>query len=206
MPIYRGATRVTPKRAGVDLARVYRGDQLVWEAVITVTPQAPTFHNAAPWVTLPTQQGVEYSVSGTPGYSQSVTVTASPLPGYRLVGTSSWSHTYGPPPRYAASDSGSYGSVNTTGWRTITTHVIAGAGGQASGTWRVDWSVSHLDKGVRVLLDGSAIATYGPSRDGNSRQSVSIPEREYAPGQQLTFQATASSSNASVPSWSWALS
>lgn len=186
--------------------RVMLGTTEVWRRIITITPQAPTFHDGDPWITLPEQEGVTYTVDGTPDYSQTVIVTATAVAGYELAGTTTWEHTYGPPPRYTASDSGSYGNVNTTGWRTITTHVIAGAGGPASGTWRVDWSVSHLDKGVRVLLDGAAITTYGPSRDGNSRQSVSIPEREYAPGQQLTFQGISSSSNTSVPSWSWSLS
>lgn len=32
MPIYRGATKVTPRRGDKALARVYRGSTLVWEA------------------------------------------------------------------------------------------------------------------------------------------------------------------------------
>ena len=30
MPIYKGATKVTPKPGGKALSRVYRGDRLVW--------------------------------------------------------------------------------------------------------------------------------------------------------------------------------
>lgn len=37
MPIYRGSQKVTPRRAGVDLARVYRGNTLVWQSMPVVT-------------------------------------------------------------------------------------------------------------------------------------------------------------------------
>ena len=32
MPIYRGTQRVTPRPGGQSVARVYRGDRLVWQA------------------------------------------------------------------------------------------------------------------------------------------------------------------------------
>lgn len=35
MPIYRGATKITPVRGGTALSRVYRGATLVWEAKTT---------------------------------------------------------------------------------------------------------------------------------------------------------------------------
>ena len=81
-------------------ALVWDGTQYVkvWSATITITPQAPTFLSESPWYILPTQAGVTYTVSGTPGYGQSVTVTATPQAGYELAGQTSWSHTYGPPP------------------------------------------------------------------------------------------------------------
>lgn len=205
MPIYRGSQKVTPRRAGVDLARVYRGSHLVWEAVITVTPQAPTFHNAAPWVTLPDQEGVTYSVSGTPGYNASVTVTATAQPGYELVGTATWSHTFGPPPRYTASNSGSYGQVGTVSWLTITTHAVTGDG-PASGTWAVTWSSSHLSYGLRALVDGAVVADTGYGSISNANQSVTIPERQYSSGEVITFQARAGSLSTSVNAWSWSLS
>lgn len=72
---------------------------VVYRSIVTVTPLPPTFHDGEPWVTLPTVEGVTYSVEGTPGYDASVTVTATAQAGYELVGTSTWSHTYGPDPR-----------------------------------------------------------------------------------------------------------
>ena len=84
---------------GDELAQaLYHGSVLLWRRNVAVTPVAPTFHDGEPWITLPTVEGVTYSVSGTPGYNASVTVTATAQPGYELVGTASWSHTYGPAP------------------------------------------------------------------------------------------------------------
>ena len=85
-------------RGTVPVQKIMRGTVEVWSAVITVTPQAPTFLTASPWYTLPTQAGVTYTVSGTPGYSQTVTITATPQAGYALAGQTSWTHTYGPAP------------------------------------------------------------------------------------------------------------
>ena len=83
---------------GVTIGEAMIDGQIVYRSVIRVTPVAPTFHDGEPWITLPTVEGVTYSVSGTPGYNASVTVTATAQPGYELVGTASWSHTYGPEP------------------------------------------------------------------------------------------------------------
>lgn len=80
--IYQGGRGVVPPEPSLPVG------------TITVTPQAPTFLTASPWYTLPTQAGVTYTVSGTPGYSQWVTVTATPQTGYALTGQTSWTHTY----------------------------------------------------------------------------------------------------------------
>ena len=64
-----------------------------------ITPAAPTFHEGEPWVTLPTVEGVTYSVSRAPSYGVSVTVTATAQAGYELMGIASWTHTFGPDPR-----------------------------------------------------------------------------------------------------------
>ena len=83
---------------GVTIGEAMMDGVVVYRSVITVTPTAPTFHDGEPWITLPTVEGVTYSVSGTPGYDASVTVTATAQAGYELVGTASWSHTFGPEP------------------------------------------------------------------------------------------------------------
>lgn len=83
---------------GVTIGEAMIDGQIVYRSVVRVTPTPPTFHDGEPWITLPTVEGVTYSVSGTPGYDASVTVTATAQPGYELVGTASWTHTYGPPP------------------------------------------------------------------------------------------------------------
>lgn len=63
-----------------------------------VTPQAPTFLDEAPWVVIPSQVGVTYSTSGTPGWNGSVTVTATADEGYVISGQSSWTKTWGARP------------------------------------------------------------------------------------------------------------
>ena len=64
----------------------------------SVTPQAPTFLDEEPWVVIPSQVGVTYSTSGTPGWNSSVTVTATADEGYVITGQSSWSKEWGQRP------------------------------------------------------------------------------------------------------------
>ena len=211
MPIYRGTQRVTPRPGGQSVARVYRGDRLVWQAVITVTPQAPTFHDGEPWYTLPAQDGVTYSVSGTPGYGQAVTITATAQPGYELVGESVWQHTFGPPPRYSASGSGGAVSrLSRDSWTTIATHTVS-ATGRSSGIWQVQWRSGYFsaDTDVRVLRNGAVLATN--SREAaEGWQQVSIPEVSLSSGDNLTFQAQwrgpSTANGRYIDSWSWSLS
>ena len=81
MPIYRGATRVTPRRAGVDLARVYRGSQLCWQAgpVLaldwTLSPTAISGYSYPPTVlfTEPEGPGSVYEVSASLEHANSRT-------------------------------------------------------------------------------------------------------------------------------------
>lgn len=65
---------------------------------IPVTAQAPTFLDEEPWVILPVQDHITYSVSGTPGWNSSVTVTATADEGYVISGQSSWTKAWGAKP------------------------------------------------------------------------------------------------------------
>ena len=89
------ASSIVGVYVGDELAQaLYHGSVLLWSSIVAVTPTAPTFHDGEPWITLPTVEGVTYSVSGTPGVGQSVTVTATAQAGYELVGESVWQHTF----------------------------------------------------------------------------------------------------------------
>lgn len=217
-----GSSAVDPSAlrvAGVAPSKIMLGTGTsaveVWTAVITVTPQAPTFLAASPWYTLPTQQGVTYSVSGTPGYSQTVTVTATAQAGYELVGQASWTHTYGPPPRYIASGSGgSAGTLSNGAWATLSTHTVASAG-TAGGDWNVVWLAygANVTHQLRVLRNGTVIAQ--TSRSGGSGYhspaplEATIPDVTFNAGDSITFQARADVTNSTyrqVSSWSWSLS
>ena len=182
--------------------------------VITVTPQAPTFLTESPWYTLPTQAGVTYTVSGTPGYGQSVTVTATPQAGYALAGQTSWTHTYGPPPRYTASgSSGSNVVVPLNGWLVINTHTVT-HNGDATGEWSVTWIYPRYsgDYAVRVRVNGVTVAEGGPItlNQASYTQSVGIPEMSLSGGDVVEFLAWTNSSGGdysrTIDQWSWALS
>lgn len=66
---------------------------------IEVTATAPTFHDptceAGASVDLPTVTGVEYAITGTVAAGHEVTVKATALTGYVLVGVTEWEHTFG---------------------------------------------------------------------------------------------------------------
>ena len=201
--IYRGTTPVK---------KVMRGTFEVWSATIAVTPAAPTFLAAAPWYTLPTQTGVTYTVSGTPGHSQTVTVTATAQAGYELVGQTSWTHTYGPPPRYTANDSGgARPRLTQNTWTTVATHTVS-ATGTSSGTWQVTWRYAYNGNvGIRVLRNGVSIASSNVNDPQSSpyAQSVNIPTVTLNAGDSLTFQAlynaAGGASSRYVDSWAWSL-
>src|SRR5690606_28466636 len=65
---------------------------------ITVTPAGPTWTDdvlgGGTWTT-PDEEGVTYSpASGTADPGQTVTVTATPDPGYVLIPPTTWTHTF----------------------------------------------------------------------------------------------------------------
>lgn len=86
-----------------------------------VTPTGPTWTDSGlgggTWTT-PTEPGVTYTpASGTAAAGQVVTVVATAKPGYALVGTKSWTHTFRQPAAaYFANFAGD--AINTTpaGW------------------------------------------------------------------------------------------
>lgn len=202
--------------AGVQAQRVMLGTGStaveVWTATITIIATTPTFLTASPWVTLPSQEGVTYSLAGTPGYGATVTVTATPQAGYELAGQTTWMHTYGPPPRYVANGSGGARPQLSRGtWTDITTHTVAHAG-TALGGWGVSWraSSSLYSDGVRVLRNGVVIATITESVNASPHdQTVDISERALNTGDTLRFQAYSTGLTATsryVDAWSWSLS
>ena len=129
---------------------------------VTVTPQAPTFLTESPWVTLPTQTGVTYSVTGTPGYGQTVTVTATPQAGYALAGQTSWTHTYGPAPSiYPVS--GTWGPISLTRYKTteVASHTVVESGNftfTAPGIPDVGLRLYRNGNPVRVGTTGAALS------------------------------------------------
>ena len=65
---------------------------------IPVTAQDPTFLDEEPWIILPVQDHITYSVSGTPGWNSSVTVTATADEGYVITGWFTWTKEWGARP------------------------------------------------------------------------------------------------------------
>lgn len=185
---------------GVTIGEAMMDGQIVYRSAIRVAPQAPTFLAASPWVTLPTQEGVTYSVSGTPGYDQAVTVTATAQEGYELVGTASWSHTYGPPPRFAEeySSSASFDAIEAQ-WQ-IVLFIAIDQHVRTSGVWQVVWDSQWDGRlyGVRVSVSGTPVATTGPEeveRGTGVTQSVTLPDFDVLPGQRIEFECYATSTN-----------
>ena len=82
---------------GVTIGEAMIDGVVVYRSIITVTPEAPTFLDAAPWIELPTVEGVTYTVTGTPGAGGTVTVTAAADDGYELDGVTMWEHTFALP-------------------------------------------------------------------------------------------------------------
>ena len=215
MPMQWGPTKIGAMQFnGHTIGEAMIDGQIVYRSVIRVTPAAPTFHDGEPWITLPTVEGVTYSVSGTPGYDASVTVTATAQSGYELVGTASWSHTYGPPPRYVASNSNSSRvRINTNTWTTLSSHTVA-SDGVAAGHWQAEWRFTGgtgFTHSVRVRRGTTTIATddfVGTSIWGHV-QRVTIPTTILNAGDSLTFQARTTAGiaqNRDIESWSWSLS
>lgn len=185
---------------GVTIGEAMMDGQIVYRSVIRVTPQAPTFLTAAPWHTLPTQEGVTYSVSGTPGYDQTVTVTATAQAGYELVGQASWTHTYGPPPRFTEeySNSTSFDAIEAQ-WQ-IVLFIAIDQHVRTSGVWQVVWNDMYAGRlhGVRVSVSGTPVATTGPVDLGGgagATQSVTLPDFDVLPGQRIEFECYANSTN-----------
>ena len=114
---FDGVTVGAMQYNGVTIGEAMIDGVVVYRSVIRVTPTPPTFHDGEPWITLPTVEGVTYSVSGTPGYDASVTVTATAQAGYELVGTASWSHTFGPEPLPVVAITGTGGSESRDQFR-----------------------------------------------------------------------------------------
>ena len=147
--------------------------------VITVTPQAPTFLTESPWYTLPTVEGITYTVSGTPGYSQTVTVTATAQAGYALTGQTSWTHTY--PSAYP--QSGTWQSSLTTSATTYASHTIA-----ESGTYTITHSVDRIGSSgtLQAFIQGPWGTTSGSLSSSTSTASTT---RTLTAGNVINFQA-----------------
>lgn len=182
---------------GVKIGEAMMDGLVVYRSAIQVTPPAPTFLPESPWVVLPTAAGVSYAITGTPGYLQSVTVTASALPGYRLVGTSSWSHTF--PSRYPTG--GEFTStVTSNGYATYLTHTITEAGNR-----NFTLTSSHVSGGLGIGLTATSriVGPWGTSTDSSG---VSV-WRDVAVGDVIQFQVGITSSiNSPVIRGVWRIS
>ena len=183
---------------GVTIGEAMIDGHIVYRSVIRVTPTAPTFHDGEPWITLPTVEGVTYSVSGTPGYNASVTVTATAQPGYELAGQTSWTHTYGPPPSiYPVS--GSWGPATITNWVSeYAAHTI-----QSAGQYTISHTVTRAEAGsVAASLGGPW--GFGPTVTGTTSATVTTVQT-LAVGDVVTFRAGTNSTGAATGSGSWSI-
>lgn len=145
--------------------------------VIRVTPTPPTFHDGEPWITLPTVEGVTYSVAGTPGYNASVTVAATADEGYELVGTASWSHTYGPAPSIYPM-SGEWSGLPATP-QVMESHTIAEAG---------SFTIRHEVTGHGLPFSWGAIrGPWGATSGTDADPSIATVTRTLAVGAVIDF-------------------
>lgn len=95
MPLQFGPTKIGGMQYnGVTIGEAMMDGQIVYRSIVIVTPLPPTFHGGEPWITLPDVEGVTYTVAGTPGPGQTVTVTATPQDGYQLEGVAVWEHEW----------------------------------------------------------------------------------------------------------------
>lgn len=195
---------------GVTIGEAMIDGQVVYLSAITVTPQAPTFLTASPWVTLPTLAGVTYTIAGTPGYSQTVTVTATAQVGYKLAGQTSWTHTYGPPPPYVAS-----GTVPTTlpprsTLTVIASHTISRPV-TVTVTGTVVWESLPANTGVArfsILLNGNRVATGNPPRSGYAVEHSYTVVLSCQTGDVVAFEVnntTSSEATRRISSGSWSI-
>lgn len=179
---------------GVTISEAMYNGQIVYRSVITVTPQSPTFLTASPWYTLPTQAGVTYTVSGTPGYSQTVTITATPQAGYALAGQTSWTHTY--PSFYPTS--GTWGPTNlSSSYSIYATHTIV-----ESGTFTITHTVraeSGLGRSATARISGPWGNTTGTTASGGGTSTAST-SRVLPSGAVVEFRAAGNGNN--TGSWS----
>lgn len=195
---------------GEDIKHVYMGSEKIWSKIIRVTPQAPTFLGAAPWYTLPTQEGVSYSVAGAPGYYAMITVTATAKPGYELVGTTSWTHTFPPPARLAADGSGNtLAEVPLAQWVAVSNYTLP-RDALASLSFNIYWqSTFGANYGLRITVNGAPVATLELTAVSGNGQSLSRNDAIYRQGDVVSFQAYSSNGNAfyrRVSSWNWSMS
>ena len=166
---------------GVTIGEAMIDGQIVYRSVIRVTPTPPTFHDGEPWITLPTVEGVTYSVSGTPGYNASVTVTATAQPGYELVGTASWSHTFSS--AYPVSGSWPTRTLSTA-FRTESSHTIT-----EPGIYTISHEVTR-ESGF-IPVQSRISGPWGNTVGTQGNTSTALTTQTLAVGQIVNFQAIA---------------
>lgn len=180
MARHRGGSPIKARyRGGVPVKKVMRGTVEVWRAIIPVTPQAPTFLTASPWVVLPSQPGVTYSVAGAPGHLAMVTVTATAQAGYELVGTRTWTHTF--PSRYPVTLS--YPSIQLgLNYTVLETHTVTESG---------NFNVRMVGQRISGTFSGSVgLRAIGPWGTSSDTGTLSV-WRDLSAGQTIQFLATA---------------
>ena len=160
---------------GVTIGEAMIDGQIVYRSVITVTPVAPTFHDGEPWITLPTVEGVTYSVDGTPGAGQSVTVTATADDGYELDGQTTWGHEY--PSAYPISGEWSGQPLN---YEVVASHTITEPG---------TFTIRHEIAGPLEAPWGTIRGPWGTTEGSSSNPSVAEVTHPLTPGDLIEFTA-----------------
>src|SRR5699024_10057534 len=99
MSLHFGGTPIGAMQyGGTPLSAAMLEGEIVWPAIITSVPEPPTFPDSDPWITSPAAEEVNYSVDGTAGPGNTVSVTATAESGYELDGQTEWTHEWAPLP------------------------------------------------------------------------------------------------------------
>lgn len=195
---------------GVTIGEAMIDGQVVYRSTVTVTPLPPTFLDAAPWLELPTQEGVLYTVDGTAGPGNTVTVTATAESGYELDGQTTWVHTYPRPPYSEYGTFGAHTLARLT-WEDVATHTLTADIANATITLDVTLNVSAVFAGwrLRVLVNGQQVAIGSPTELLGDPPPPLSTVADGADGDLVQFQVqgpnTTSSASRRVGSGSWSI-
>lgn len=138
MPIYKGATKVTPRRGGTALSRVYKGDKLVWQA-------GPSFPPFADSKTVPTVVCTRYQWTQGP----SISLPESGV--YRVEVSVNWQTSAPAGQQMRLFLVGGGGSLNHSPGFGVTNLVREGGG---NGSLRIDFFSNREPAAERTVTGG----------------------------------------------------